>query len=40
MRTAVINEAAVLDHENFRERLVGKFILPIRRHIGEPGADD
>ena len=37
---AVIDQAAVLNHENFRERLVGEFILPIRRHIDEARADD
>src|SRR5208337_2383160 len=36
---AVINEAAVLNHENFRKRLAGKFVLPIRRHINNARAD-
>jgi len=37
---AVINQPAVLNHENFRERLVGEFVLPIRRHIDDARADD
>src|SRR5665213_1876162 len=38
--TAVINESAMLNHENFRERLVGEFFLPIRGHINDSRADD
>ena len=37
---AVIDESAMLNHEDFGERLVGKFLFPIRRHINDAGADD
>ena len=37
---AVINQPAVLDHENFRERLAGEFLPPVGRHVNEPRADD
>src|SRR5258708_17672666 len=30
-QSAVINESAVLNHENFREWLVGKFFFPVSR---------
>src|ERR1035437_1468561 len=30
---AVIHQSAVLDHENFRERLVGEFGLPVSREL-------
>ena len=38
--SAVINQSAVLDHENLRERLVGKLLFPVGRHISDPRADD
>src|ERR1700722_3104523 len=38
--SAVINQSAVLDHENFRERLACKFLAPISCDISNPRADD
>src|ERR1035437_10183268 len=37
---AVINEAAMLNHENFPERLVGEFVLPISCHVNGARAEN
>ena len=37
---AVKNEAAVLDHENFRNRLAGKLVIPVSRHIDGARAEN